>query len=327
MKPERKIRIGIAGYGNLGRGVEYAVKQNPDMELIAVFTRRPLEKLHCSLPVFHISDMKNFKDKIDVMILCWGSATDLPEHGAAAAEFFDTVDSFDTHAKIPEYFRKIDECARKNHTLSLISCGWDPGLFSLARLLGHCVLPEGKDYTFWGKGVSQGHSDAIRRVPGVRYGIQYTVPVQDVVEKIRNGEEPELKSSDMHLRICYVVPEKGADLKRIKETIINMPHYFKEYKTTVNFISEEEFKKNHTGMPHGGTVIRSGKSATGLKHRIEFTLNLESNPEFTASVLVAYARAIFRMAKEGKTGALTVFDIPFAYLSPEPAEKLREKLL
>lgn len=327
MKAERKIKIGIAGYGNLGRGVEHAVKQNPDMELVGVFTRRPPEELHSSIPVFHVSDMKDFKGKIDVMILCWGSATDLPEQGPAAAEMFNIVDSFDTHAKIPEYFKKIDECARRNNTLALISCGWDPGLFSLARLLGHCVLPEGRDYTFWGKGVSQGHSDAIRRVPGVKNGIQYTVPVKDIIEKIRKGEEPELKSSDMHLRICYVVPEKDVDLKKIEETITRMPNYFKEYKTTVNFISEEEFKKNHTGMPHGGSVIRSGKTYTGLKHRIEFTLNLESNPEFTASVLVAYARAVARIAAEGKTGALTVFDIPFAYLSPESAEELRKNLL
>lgn len=327
MNTSGKIKVGIAGYGNLGKGVELAIKQNSDIELVAVFTRRNPENIISSSPVFHLSKAENFKSKIDVMILCGGSATDLPEMGPMLSAIFNTVDSFDTHAKIPEYFTNIDKIARRNKTLSLISTGWDPGLFSLARLLGQCVLPEGKDYTFWGKGVSQGHSDAIRRVKGVKNGVQYTVPVESALERVRSGENPDLKTADKHIRICYVVPEEGADLDKIEKSIKEMPNYFNEYHTTVNFITEEELKKDHSGMPHGGIVIRSGVTGKGSKHTVEFSVKLDSNPEFTASVLVAYARAVARMANEGQTGARTVFDIPFGYLSPKSPEDLRKYIL
>ncbi|HPT87856.1 MAG TPA: diaminopimelate dehydrogenase [Bacillota bacterium] len=322
-----KINVGIMGYGNLGRGVQQALKQNPDFELVSVFTRRDPGTLSIGAPVAHISELSKYQGKIDVMILCGGSATDLPEQGPEVAAQFNMVDSFDTHAKIPEYFEKIDKAAKANGKVGLISTGWDPGLFSLARLLGQSVLPEGKDYTFWGKGVSQGHSDAIRRVPGVKNGIQYTVPVEQAIEKVRRGDNPELTTREKHVRVCYVVPEEGADRAQIEKTIKEMPNYFADYDTTVHFITEEELKANHSGMPHGGFVIRTGKTGEGTKQRIEFSLTLGSNPEFTASVLVAYARAVYRMAKEGKTGALTVFDIPLAYLSPKSGEELRKELL
>lgn len=321
------LRVGIVGYGNLGKGVELAAKQNPDIELVAVFTRRATSAVDCASPIVPVAQIGAYKGRIDVLILCGGSATDLPEQGPWFSKMFNTVDSFDTHAKIPEYFSRIDATAKAAGTLSLISCGWDPGLFSLARLLGQCVIPSGQDYTFWGKGVSQGHSDAIRRVPGVKNGIQYTIPVEESLGRVRAGENPELSTGEKHLRVCYIVAEEGADQAEIEAAIKGMPNYFKEYKTTVNFISEHELKENHSGMPHGGFVIRSGVTGNGTKQRLEFNLNLESNPEFTASVLTAYARAIGRMAKEGQTGARTVFDIPFGYLSPESPAQLRNHLL
>lgn len=322
-----KIRVGIVGYGNLGRGVEMALKQNPDFELEAVFTRRQVEQVEAAANMVHISKIEEYKEKIDVMILCGGSATDLPEQGPVIAELFNTVDSFDTHAKIPAYFEKVDKAAKNAGNLSLISTGWDPGLFSLSRLLAQSVLPEGKDYTFWGKGVSQGHSDAIRRVKGVKNGIQYTVPVEEAIDKVRTGENPEFTTREKHIRVCYIVSEEGADLKQIESDIKNMPNYFADYDTTVNFISEEELKANHSGMPHGGFVIRTGTTGVSTKQKIEFNLTLGSNPEFTASVLVAYARAVYKLSMEGQTGARTVFDIPFAYLSPKSAEELRKELL
>lgn len=322
-----KIKIGIVGYGNLGRGVEKSIKQNPDMELQAIFTRRDIETLDSNSNMIHISKIADYKDKVDVMILCGGSATDLVEQGPMVAEMFNTVDSFDTHAKIPKYFEKMDEVAKKSEKLSIISVGWDPGLFSLNRLMGHVILPEGNDYTFWGKGVSQGHSDAIRRVDGVKNGIQYTVPMDEALAKVREGMNPELTTREKHERVCYVVPKEGADLVAIESEIVNMPNYFSDYDTTVNFITEEELKDNHSGMPHGGFVIRTGVTGEGTKQKIEFSLGLESNPEFTSSVLVAYSRAIYKLAKEGKTGACTVFDIPFGYLSPKSAAELRKDLL
>jgi len=321
------LRVGIVGYGNLGKGVEKSIQQNPDMELVAVFTRRPPEGIDCKANVVSFSQIKNFKNKIDVMLLCGGSAKDLPEQVLMVSELFNTVDSFDTHAKIPEYFKKVDESAKKNGTLSLISTGWDPGLFSIARLLGLSILPVGEEYTFWGKGLSQGHSDAVRRVPGVKNGVQYTIPIESALDKIRAGENPELATSEKHQRVCYVVASEDADPTEIEHTIKNMPHYFDEFQTTVHFISEEELEKNHSSMPHGGTVFRSGITGDGSKQRIEFSLNLESNPEFTASVLVACARAVGKMAKEGQTGARTVFDIPLGYLSSKSPEELRKTLL
>ncbi|RJX37162.1 diaminopimelate dehydrogenase [Paenibacillus pinisoli] len=323
-----RIKIGIVGYGNLGKGVEKALAQNPDMELVAVFTRRQPEQLATGSVKFeHISAAEQYKGKIDVMILCGGSATDLPEQTPFFASMFNTVDSFDTHAKIPEFFDAVNAAATTGGNLSVISTGWDPGLFSLNRLLGQSILPEGTDYTFWGKGVSQGHSDAIRRVPGVKAGVQYTVPVQSVIDRIRNGETPELTTREKHLRECYVVAEEGADQELIRETIVSMPNYFSDYDTTVTFITEEQLKAEHQGMPHGGFVIRSGVTGEGTKQIIDFGLKLESNPEFTASVLVAYARAANRLSNEGQNGAKTVFDIPFAYLSPKSGEELRRDLL
>jgi len=324
------IKVGIVGYGNLGKGVQLAVAQNPDIELVAVFTRRQPEQLASNaegVRFEHISAAEKYKGKIDVMIMCGGSAQDLPEQTPAMAAMFNTVDSFDTHAKIPEFFDTVDAVAKKAGTLSLISTGWDPGLFSLNRLLGQAVLPEGKDYTFWGKGVSQGHSDAIRRVPGVKMGVQYTVPVAEAIERVRRGEMPDLTTREKHVRICYVVPEEGADLDKIREAIVTMPNYFADYDTTVHFITEEQMKKEHQGMPHGGFVIRSGVSGSGSKQILEFSLTLDSNPEFTSSVLVAYARAVARLSREGHTGARTVFDIPLGYLSPKSPEELRRELL
>lgn len=326
-----KIRIGIVGYGNIGRGVELAVERNEDMELKAVFTRRApgsVKIMTEGVPVVHTDKMLDMKDEIDVMILCGGSATDLPVVGPEIVKNFNTIDSFDTHAKIPEYFADMDASAKEGGNIGIISVGWDPGLFSLNRLYGESVLVQGSTYTFWGKGVSQGHSDAIRRVPGVKNAIQYTVPVDEAVEKVRSGCGPELTTRDKHLRECYVVAEEGADLQQIEDTIKNMPNYFSDYDTTVTFITEEELKKEHSSMPHGGFVIRSGETGKdGNKHVIEYSLKLDSNPEFTSSVLVCYARAAYRLSANGESGAKSVFDIAPGMLSAKSAEELRAELL
>lgn len=326
------IRIGIYGYGNLGRGVECAIRQNDDMELVAVFTRRDpqtVKILTDGVKVYHVDDAKNMTDKIDVMILCGGSATDLPVQTPELAKLYNVVDSFDTHAKIPEHFENVDKSAKASGKVGIISVGWDPGMFSLNRLYANCILVDGKDYTFWGKGVSQGHSDAIRRVEGVINGKQYTVPVPEALEAVRAGKNPELTTRQKHTRECFVVAEDGADKAKIEKTIKNMPNYFSDYDTTVNFISEEELEKNHSGIPHGGFVIRSGKTGANLEnnHIIEYSLKLDSNPEFTASVIVAYARAAYRLNNEGQIGAKTVFDIAPAYLSAKSGEELRKSLL
>ncbi len=322
-----KIKVGIIGYGNLGKGVEKALGQNADMELVAVFTRRNPESLKTGAKAVAMEELASYQSQVDVMILCGGSATDLEHQGPEVAALFNTVDSFDTHARIPEYFEKVDEVASKNGHVSLISSGWDPGLFSLNRLLGQAVLPEGKDYTFWGRGVSQGHSDAIRRIPGVKMAVQYTVPKDSALDTVRGGGDLEGVSSQWHDRVCYVVAEVGADQEQIRQTIVTMPNYFADYHTTVTFISEEEFTLKHSGMPHGGSVFRAGVTGSGTRQQIEFRLALESNPEFTASVLVACARAVQRFAKEGRKGAITVLDIPFAYLSPKSGAELRKELL
>jgi len=327
---ENQIRIGIVGYGNLGRGVESAIKQNKDMTLSAVFSRRDPASVGVKDPnvkVLPISEIEQYKDAIDVLILCGGSATDLPEQGPTYARLFNTIDSFDTHARIPEYFETVDEAAKPNQKTSIIAVGWDPGLFSLNRLMGEVVLPEGATYTFWGKGLSQGHSDAIRRIEGVKAGVQYTIPVEEAVQRVRNAENPELSTREKHTRECFVVAEEGADLARIEEAIKTMPNYFSDYDTTVNFISEEELRKEHSTMPHGGFVIRSGKTGENTKQVVEYSLKLESNPEFTSSVLVAYARAAYRMNQEGQYGAKTVFDVAPGYLSPKSAAELRKELL
>jgi len=326
------IRVGIFGYGNLGRGVECALRQNGDMELKAVFTRRDPETVKIlteNVPVYHADAAANMKDEIDVMILCGGSATDLPVQTPALAKLFNVVDSFDTHANIPVHFERTDSAAKEAGNVAVISVGWDPGLFSLNRLYGNAILPDGKDYTFWGKGVSQGHSDAIRRVEGVANGKQYTVPVESALAAVRNGENPELTAREKHTRECFVVAKEGADRQQIEAAIKTMPNYFADYDTTVNFITEEELQKNHKGIPHGGFVIRSGKTGASLENRhiIEYSLKLDSNPEFTSSVLVAYARAAYRLQKEGACGCKTVLDIPPAYLSPKSAEELRKTLL
>jgi len=326
------IKIGILGYGNLGKGVESAICQNPDMELTAVFTRRNPEDLKIrmeNVPVLSADCLSDMKDKIDVLILCGGSATDLPKQTPEYAKYFNVVDSFDTHAKIPEHFEAVDAAAKENQTTAMISVGWDPGMFSLNRLYGNVILPEGKDYTFWGKGVSQGHSDAIRRIEGVKDAKQYTIPVEEALEAVRSGSNPELTTRQKHIRECFVVAEDGADKGKIEETIKTMPNYFADYDTIVHFISEEELKAEHSGIPHGGFVLRSG--VTGMdkenKHLIEYSLKLDSNPEFTASVIVAYARAAYRMNQEGMTGCKTVFDVPPAYLSPMSGAELRKNLL
>ena len=326
------IRIGILGYGNLGRGVECAIKQNADMELVAVFTRRDpatVQILTEDVPVCRIADVQDWKDKIDVMILCGGSATDLPKQTPLYAEMFNVIDSFDTHARIPEHFEDVDVAAKKGGNVGIISVGWDPGMFSLNRLYANAILPEGKDYTFWGKGVSQGHSDAIRRVEGVKDGKQYTIPVEAALEAVRNGENPELTTRQKHTRECFVVLEEGADAAKVEEEIKTMPNYFSDYDTTVHFISEEELKANHSGIPHGGFVLRSGKTGWDgeNKHLIEYSLKLDSNPEFTASVIVAYARAAYKLAQEGQSGCKTVFDIAPAYLSAKSGAELRKHLL
>lgn len=327
-----KIRIGIFGYGNLGRGVECAVKHNPDMEVGAVFTRRKkgdVKPLTPGVRVCSATEAVSMKSLIDVMILCGGSATDLPVQTPELAEHFHVVDSFDTHAKIPEHFAAVDAAARKGKKVALISVGWDPGMFSLNRLYANAILPEGSDYTFWGRGVSQGHSDAIRRVEGVLDARQYTVPAEQALKSVRNGESPELSVRQKHTRECYVVAEEGADLKKIEEEIVTMPNYFSDYDTTVNFISGEELKRDHAGIPHGGVVIRSGSTGWEAEnsHVIEYSLKLDSNPEFTSSVLTAYARAAYRLGQEKAEGCKTVFDIPPAYLSPLNGEELRKHLL
>ena len=326
------IRIGIMGYGNLGRGVECAIKQNPDMELAAVFTRRDPKNVRIlteGAKVYHADEAKHMTDKNDVLILCGGSATDLPEQTPKYAELFYVVDSFDTHARIPEHFDDVDAAAKKSGHIGIISVGWDPGMFSLNRLYANVVLPEGKDYTFWGKGVSQGHSDAVRRIAGVKDAKQYTIPVESALEAVRSGENPELTTRQKHTRECFVVLEEGADAARVEEEIKTMPNYFADYDTTVHFISEEELKANHSGIPHGGFVLRSG--VTGWekenKHLIEYSLKLDSNPEFTSSVILAYARAAYCLHKEGQTGCKTVFDIAPTYLSPKSAEELRAEML
>lgn len=328
---ERKIRIGILGYGNIGRGAELAVMQSPDMELAAIFTRRDpgsIKNIAEGIRIVNTSEIGMFKDDIDVLILCGGSATDLPEQGPEYAGLFNCVDSFDTHAKIPEYFTNVDKAAKDAGKTAAISIGWDPGLFSINRILAEAVLPVGKNYTFWGKGVSQGHSDAIRRVDGVKNAIQYTIPIDDTVNRVRKGEGPELSVRDMHLRECFVVAREGADKAKIEETIKSMPNYFADYNTIVHFVSEEELRRDHSRMPHGGFVIRSGETGfDGNKHVMEFSLKLDSNPEFTGSVMVAYARAVARLNAEGRTGAVTVFDIPLGYLSPKSPEELRKELL
>ena len=326
------IRIGILGYGNLGKGVESAICQNPDMELKAVFTRRNPEDLKIqtpSVPVYSDKKLVEMKDEIDVLILCGGSATDLPKQTPEYAAYFNVVDSFDTHAKIPEHFDAVDQAAKANNTTALISVGWDPGMFSLNRLYGNVILPEGKDYTFWGKGVSQGHSDAIRRVEGVKNAKQYTIPVEEALEAVRSGSNPELTTRQKHIRECFVVAEEGADLAKIEETIKTMPNYFADYDTFVHFISEEELARDHSGIPHGGFVLRSGVTGWNKEHKhlIEYSLKLDSNPEFTASVIVAYARAAYRMNQEGMTGCKTVFDVAPAYLSPLSGAELRKNLL
>ncbi len=326
------IRIGILGYGNLGRGVEAAIRHNPDMELAAVITRRNPASVHIlteTATVYEATELAKLKGNIDVLILCGGSATDLPEQTKKAAKLFNVIDSFDTHARIPEHFAEVDAAAKAAGTTAMISVGWDPGMFSLNRLYAESILTDGKDYTFWGKGVSQGHSDAIRRIAGVKDGKQYTIPVESALERIRNGEQPELTAREKHIRECFVVAEEGADLVRIEAEIKNMPNYFADYDTTVHFITEEEMKRSHSGLMHGGFVIRSGNTGWENEHRqtIEYRLKLDSNPEFTASVLIAYARAVYRMNGEGMTGCKTVFDVPPAYLSTLSGEELRAHLL
>ena len=326
------IKIGILGYGNLGRGVECAVKQNDDMELVAVFTRRNPEDVKIlteTATVCNVADVEDWKDKIDVMIICGGSATDLPKQTPVYAKMFNVIDSFDTHARIPEHFANVDKAASESNHVGIISVGWDPGMFSLNRMYANAILTNGKDYTFWGKGVSQGHSDAIRRIDGVKDGKQYTVPVEAALEAVRSGKNPELTTRQKHTRECFVVAEEGADLARIEQEIKTMPNYFDEYDTTVHFISEEELKRDHSGIPHGGFVIRTGKTGWNDEnnHVIEYSLKLDSNPEFTSSVIVAYARAAYRMSQEGQKGCKTVFDVAPAYLSALDGAELRKHLL
>lgn len=326
------IRIGILGYGNLGRGVECAIKQNSDMELVAVFTRRQPQDLNIltkEAKILNVAEIEKFTDEIDVLILCGGSATDLPRQTKEYAKYFNVIDSFDTHANIPAHFEAVEKAAKEGGKVAIISVGWDPGMFSLNRLYANAILTEGKDYTFWGKGVSQGHSDAIRRVEGVLDAKQYTIPLEEALKSVRNGENPELSIRQKHIRECFVVAKEGANLEKIEEEIKNMPNYFFDYDTTVHFITEEELKKNHSGIPHGGFVIRSGNTGWNKenKHIIEYSLKLDSNPEFTSAVLVAYARAAYRLSKEGNSGCKTVFDIAPAYLSIKTGEELRKEML
>jgi len=326
------IRIGIFGYGNLGKGIENAIRQNPDMTLVAVFTRRDPKTLTIDtegVTVASADDVLSYKDKIDVMILCGGSATDLPVQTPMLAEHFSVIDSFDTHAKIPQHFAAVSEAAQKGNTTAMISVGWDPGMFSLNRMLAGAILPDGEDYTFWGKGVSQGHSDAIRRIAGVVDAKQYTIPIEDALEAVRSGKAPTLTTREKHLRECFVVAEEGADKARIEKEIKEMPNYFADYDTIVHFITLDELRRDHSGIPHGGFVIRSGRTGKNLEntHLIEYSLKLDSNPEFTASVIVAYARATARLHNEGKCGCFTVFDVPPAYLSAKSSAELIAKLL
>jgi len=326
-----KIRIAIAGYGNLGRGVESAVAASDDMELVALFTRRDPKtiKTRTNVPVYDINCASEMKDNIDVMILCGGSANDLPHQTPELAQYFNVIDSFDTHAKIPEHFENVDKASRSGDKISLISAGWDPGMFSLNRVIAQAILPNGSDYTFWGKGVSQGHSDAIRRIDGVKDARQYTVPIDEAMDAVRNGENPELTTRQKHKRECYVVAEEGADLKAIENAIVTMPNYFADYDTTVTFISEEELIANHSGIPHGGVVLRTGTTGFDNEnhHVIEYKLSLDSNPEFTSSVITAYARALYRLYKEGVRGCKTVLDVAPSYLHPASPEELRKNLL
>ena len=326
------MRLGILGYGNLGKGIECAVRQNEDVELKAVFTRRDPATVKiqtAGVPVYHVDEVEAHKDEIDVLVICGGSATDLPKQTPEYAKYFNVIDSFDTHANIPQHFANVDKVAKENGHIALISAGWDPGMFSLNRLYANCILPEGNDYTFWGKGVSQGHSDAIRRIKGVKNGKQYTIPVQSALDAVRNGENPELTTRQKHTRECFVVAEEGADLAQIENDIKTMPNYFADYDTTVHFITEEELERDHSGIPQGGFVFRTGVTGWNKenKHVIEYSLKLDSNPEFTSSVIVAYARAINRLHQEGQTGCKTVFDIAPAYLSPLSGEELRAHLL
>lgn len=326
------MKIGILGYGNLGKGIECAIKQNPDCQLVAVFTRRDpstVKLLTAGVPVYNVKDILDHKDEIDVLVLCGGSATDLPEQTPEYAKYFNVIDSFDTHAKIPQHFANVDSAAKASNHVALISAGWDPGMFSLNRLYANAILPNGTDYTFWGKGVSQGHSDAIRRIEGVKNGKQYTIPVQAALDAVRSGTNPELTTRQKHTRECFVVAEEGADKARIEKEIKEMPNYFADYDTTVHFISEEELLKNHSGIPHGGFVIRSGKTGwdNEFNNVIEYSLKLDSNPAFTSSVIIAFARAVNRLQKEGKSGCITVFDVAPAYLSPLSGEEIRAHLL
>ncbi len=325
-----RIRVAIAGYGNLGRGVESALTQNPDMRLVGVFSRRDpasVTLLDSSVPVYAMDTIEQYQDEVDVMILCGGSKSDLPEQGPYLAQFFNTVDSFDTHAKVPEYYAALDQSARESGRVAMLSVGWDPGLFSLNRLFGEAILPEGETYTFWGKGLSQGHSDAVRRVPGVQSGVQYTLPSEDAIARVRSGERPELTTREKHKRECYVVLAQGAETDVVRESIVSMPDYFADFDTTVNFIDQATFEKEHSSMPHGGFVIRSGNTGVDSKQTIEYSLALGSNPEFTASVLVAYARAVHRLARVNDIGAKTVFDIAPGLLSPKSPAQLRKELL
>ena len=322
-----KIKVGIVGYGNLGKGAELALKHNPDFQLVGIFTRRDVSQIDSNSNIIHISKILEYKDKIDVMILCGGSAKDLPKQCPVLVNYFNTVDSYDNHENIPEYFEIVDKMAKQSNKVSLISAGWDPGLFSMNRLLAQVVFPKGANYTFWGKGVSQGHSDAIKRIKGVKDAVQYTIPSKEAIEKIRSGEKPKLDNGERHKRICYVVPNDRKSMDRIEKEIKSMPNYFLEYDTTVHFISEEELKINHSKMSHGGFVICTDTTKNNNKQRMEFSLSLESNPEFTSAVVVAFARAVYKMSLEGKKGAFTVFDIPLAYLSPKSGEELRKELL
>lgn len=324
-----KIKVAICGYGNLGKGVESEINKSKDMEFTAIFTRRNPKDLETksNVPVLSVDELKDYTDKIDVMIMCGGSATDLPKQVKEVNKLYNTVDSFDTHAKIPEYFEEVNKSALENNKVSIISGGWDPGMFSIMRTYASSILQDGKTYTFWGKGVSQGHSDAIRRIEGVKNAIQYTIPVEEAMNRVRNGENPELTTREKHIRECFVVAEDNADKEKIENEIKTMPNYFDEYDTTVHFISEEELKENHSKMNHGGFVIHSGKTGEGNKHVIEYSLKLDSNPQFTSSVLIALARANYRLQEEGKKGAFSILDIPPAYLSPKTKEELRKELL
>ena len=326
----QRIRVAIVGYGNLGRGVEAALAQSPDMQLVGVFSRRDpasVTLLDSNTPVYAMADIEQYQDAVDVLILCGGSRTDLPEQGPYLAKFFNTVDSFDTHAKVPEYYAALDQSARDAGRVALLSVGWDPGMFSLNRLFGEAILPEGETYTFWGKGLSQGHSDAVRRVAGVKSGVQYTLPSEEAIARVRSGERPELTTREKHKRECYVVLEEGADEETVRDSIVTMPNYFADFDTTVNFIDQDTFNKEHRSMPHGGFVIRSGNTGVDSTQTMEFSLALGSNPEFTASVLVAYARAVHRLARVNDIGAKTVFDIAPGLLSPKSPAQLRKELL